>query len=141
MSIPIIAEYIVNAPVEKVWKALTNKNEMKSWYFEIPDFELAEGKKFNFYEPGDARKYHHQCEILEIVYNQKLKYSWAYPEFSNEKTVVTWEISTEDNGTLIKLTHEGIENFQDLGESFSRNSFIEGWNGIIGKSLKAYLEK
>lgn len=141
MSVPIVLEYKVNAPIEKVWKALTDKNEMKSWYFDIPDFELAEGKQFNFYEPGDAKKYHHQCEILEIIPHQKLKHSWAYPEFSKEKTVVTWEINAEDDGTLIRLTHEGIDNFKDLGESFSRNSFTEGWNGIIGQSLKTYLEK
>lgn len=141
MSVPIVVEYKVNAPIEKVWKALTDKNEMKSWYFDIPDFELAEGKQFNFYEPGDAKKYHHQCEILEIIPHQKLKHSWAYPEFSEDKTVVTWEINAEDDGTLIRLTHEGIDNFKDLGESFSRNSFTEGWNGIIGQSLKTYLEK
>lgn len=141
MSVPIVVEYKVNAPIEKVWKALTDKKEMKSWYFDIPDFELAEGKQFNFYEPGDAKKYYHQCEILEIIPHQKLKHSWAYPEFSKEKTVVTWEINAEDDGTLIRLTHEGIDNFKDLGESFSRNSFTEGWNGIIGQSLKTYLEK
>jgi uncharacterized protein YndB with AHSA1/START domain len=27
----------VNAPVDKVWNALTNKEQMKNWYFDIPD--------------------------------------------------------------------------------------------------------
>lgn len=141
MNVPIIVKYKVNAPIEEVWKALTDKNEMKSWYFDIPDFELREGNEFNFYEPGEERKYHHRGEILEIIPNQKLKHSWAYPEFSKEKTIITWEIKAEDDGTLITLTHEGIEKFQELGETFSRNSFTEGWNGIIGQSLKTYLEK
>ncbi|SEW07064.1 Uncharacterized conserved protein YndB, AHSA1/START domain [Chryseobacterium wanjuense] len=140
MSNPIIVEYKVNAPIERVWKALTDKTEMRSWYFDIPDFELETGKVFNFYEPGDEKKYHHQAEVVEIIPEQKLKHTWTYPEFSNEKTMVTWELQPQGNETLVKLTHDGIDNFSDLGENFSQNAFTEGWNGIIGQSLKPYLE-
>ena len=140
MSNPIIVEYKVNAPVEQVWKALTDKNEMQLWYFDISDFELEVGKIFNFYEPGDEKKFHHQAEILEIIPNQKLKHTWTYPEFSNEKTTVSWELQSEGEQTLVKLTHDDIDNFKDLGENFSREAFTEGWNGIIGQSLKQYIE-
>jgi uncharacterized protein YndB with AHSA1/START domain len=140
MSNPIIVEHKVNAPIHEVWKALTDQTEMRSWYFDIYDFELEHGKIFNFYEPGEEKKYHHQAEILEIVPNQKLKHTWFYPEFSKEKTVVTWEINPEGEQTLVKLTHDDIDNFKDLGENFSEKSFTEGWNGIISQSLKPYLE-
>lgn len=141
MNTPITVQYKINAPAEKVWKALTDKEEMKSWYFDIQDFEPEVGKIFNFYEPGGENKYHHQGEILEIVPNQKLKYSWAYPDFSDQKTTVTWELEAEDAGTLVKLTHEDIDHFKDLGEGFSRENFIGGWNSIVGQSLKEHLEK
>ncbi|WP_027380748.1 SRPBCC family protein [Chryseobacterium daeguense] len=140
MSNPIIIEYKVNAPTEKVWKALTDKNEMKSWYFDIADFDLWVGKMFNFYEPGEEKKFHHVAEILEIIPNQKLKHTWSYPKFSDLKSTVTWELQPEEDQTIIKLTHDDIDNFKDLGDSFSRDSFTEGWNGIIGQSLKPYLE-
>ncbi|SHL35890.1 SRPBCC family protein [Chryseobacterium polytrichastri] len=141
MDIPITVQFKINAPIEKVWKALTNKDEMKNWYFDIPDFELEVGKQFNFYEPGDEKKYHHQGEILEIISRQKLKHSWSYPEFSNEKTTVNWEIQPADGETIVTLIHENIDNFKEFGENFSRESFTEGWNGIIGQSLRQYLEK
>lgn len=140
MSKPIIVEQKIDAPVYKVWKALTDKTEMRSWYFDIFDFEPEPGKIFNFYEPGEEKKYHHQGEILEIVPNEKLKHSWAYPGFSDKKTTVSWELRPEGNGTLVKLIHEDIDNFNDLGENFSRDAFTEGWNGIIKESLKPYLE-
>lgn len=140
MSTPIIVQYKVDAPIDKVWKALTDKEEMKSWYFDISDFKLEIGKQFNFYEPGEAKKYHHQGVVLDFVTNEKLKHSWAYPELSDAETIVTWELQTEGNGTLAKLTHEDIENFKELGEGFSRENFTEGWNAIIGQSLKLYLE-
>lgn len=141
MSTPITVQDKINAPVETIWKALTDKNEMKSWYFDIRDFALEIGKEFNFYEPGGENKYHHQGEILEIIPNQKLKHTWSYPDFSALKTVVTWELFPEDGQTLVKLTHEGIENFKDLGEGFSRDNFTQGWNTILGQSLKEYVEK
>ncbi|ROI06792.1 SRPBCC domain-containing protein [Chryseobacterium sp. G0240] len=142
MDTPIIVQYKINALAAKVWKALTDKNEMKSWYFDIHDFEPEAGNEFNFYEPGGERKYHHQCQILEIIPGHLLKHSWSYPDFSSLKTIVTWELSPAENGsTTVKLTHEGIENFKDLGSGFSKESFTEGWNTIIGQSLKEYLEK
>ncbi|HAO07282.1 MAG TPA: SRPBCC domain-containing protein [Chryseobacterium sp.] len=140
MSHPIIVEQKINAPVYKVWRALTDKTEMQIWYFDIFDFELQTGKIFNFYEPEEEKKYHHQGEILEIVPNEKLKYSWAYPEFSDKKTTVTWELKPDENGTLVKLIHEDIDYFTDLGDHFSTESFTEGWNGILKESLKPYLE-
>ncbi|MFS4429607.1 SRPBCC family protein [Chryseobacterium sp. S90] len=141
MSTPITVQYKINAPAEKVWKALTDKNEMKSWYFDIQDFALEIGKEFNFFEPGGENKYHHQGEILEIIPNQKLKHTWSYPDFSALKTIVTWELLPEDGQTLVKLTHENIENFKDFGDGFSRDNFTQGWNTILGQSLKEYLEK
>ncbi|UKB81326.1 SRPBCC family protein [Chryseobacterium sp. MEBOG07] len=140
MNTPITVQYTINAPAEKVWKALTDKNEMKSWYFDIQDFDLEIGKQFNFYEPGGENKYHHQGEILEIIPNQKLKHTWSYPDSSPLKTMVTWELQSEDGQTVITLTHEGIENFIDLGDGFSRENFTQGWKAIVGQSLKIYLE-
>ncbi|WP_267402538.1 MULTISPECIES: SRPBCC domain-containing protein [unclassified Chryseobacterium] len=141
MSIPIIVQYKINAPIDKVWNAITDKNEMKSWYFDIPDFELEVGKIFNFYEPGNEKKYHHQCEILQIIPNKKLKYSWAFPELSKGTTTVTWELNKQGDETVITLIHDEIDQLKELGENFSRESFAEGWDGIIGRSLKPHLEQ
>ncbi len=140
MSRPIIIEQKVNAPAERVWKALTDRNEMNIWYFDIPDFVLKEGAVFNFYEPGEERKYHHQAEILEIIPEKKLKHTWFYPEFSEQKTTVTWEIFQDGENTFVRLTHENVNAFNDLGENFSEKAFTEGWTQIIEHSLKRYLE-
>ena len=39
----------VSAPVDKVWNALTDKAQMKEWYFDISDFELGIHNKFTFF--------------------------------------------------------------------------------------------
>lgn len=136
----VIVKQRVNAPVDRVWEAITNRTLMKDWYFDIPDFDLKTHNEFNFYEPGDAKKYHHHGEILEIIPQQKLKHTWSYPEFSKEKTLVKWELEQDGDATLVTLTHKGLENLEHLGGDFRHESFEAGWNEIIGKSLKEYLE-
>jgi len=137
----VVIKQRVNAPVEKVWNALTDKAQMKEWYFDIPDFELGLHNEFNFFEPGGENKYHHHAKILEVIPNQKFKHTWSYPEISKEKTIVRWELEEDNGGTLITLTHKGLENFNHLGTDFQKESFENGWNGILGQSLKEFIEK
>ena len=142
MNTPIEIHCEIKSSTEKVWSALTNKVEMKKWYFDIQDFEPVVGTVFDFYEPGDHKKYHHIGEVLEVIPQKKISYSWSYPDYSEEKTTVIWEIEGLENGeTSVKVTHFDIEKFHDLGENFSRKSFAEGWRGILNQSLKPYLEK
>ena len=42
----------VNLPLEIVWKTITQKTEMRHWYFAILDFELKLKQIFHFFEPG-----------------------------------------------------------------------------------------
>ena len=63
-----------------------------------------------------------------------------YPDISKEKTLVKWELSPENGGTKITLTHKGLENFHHLGKDFQIESFQKGWEEILGKSLKKFVE-
>jgi hypothetical protein len=55
--------------------------------------------------------------------------------------VVTSELFEEaDHHTQIKITHEGLESFPKHPD-FARNSFEGGWNELIGKLLKEFVEK
>lgn len=136
----IVIKQKLSAPVDKVWSAITERNQMKEWYFDIPDFKLELHHAFNFYEPGGENKYHHHGEILEIIPQSKLKHSWSYPEYSKDRTLIRWELEPQGEETLVTLTHKGLENFEHLGSDFSRESFQEGWQSIVGESLKNYVE-
>lgn len=47
-TLPILTERAFDAPVAIVWKAQTDKNEMKKWYFDLEDFKPEKGFKFEF---------------------------------------------------------------------------------------------
>jgi len=137
---PIVLEKELNAPVTKVWKAITDKNEMKNWYFDLADFKAEVGFKFQFPGgPDPNRQYLHLCEVTEVILNKKLSYSWRYDGYPGN-SFVTFELFDQGNKTLLKLTHTGLETFPVNNADFAKKNFVEGWNHIINTALKNYLE-
>jgi len=137
---PFVIERTYNAPVAKVWKAITDKNDMKQWYFDLAEFKPEVGFEFQFYGEDKGVKFLHLCTITEVVPMQKLSYSWTYREYAGY-SVVTFELFEEGNKTRVKLTHTGLETFPgDTNSSFARESFAKGWTQIIGTSLKEFVE-
>jgi uncharacterized protein YndB with AHSA1/START domain len=141
MNNPIVVEAKYHASPEKVWRAITDKEQMKQWYFDIPDFDLKSNSIFNFYEPGSEKKFHHRCTIKEIVPNRKFQHTWTYPNRIKGESLVTWEMAQAGEYTSVTLTHEGIENFAEAGNDFARENFVGGWNEIVGRLLKEFLER
>jgi uncharacterized protein YndB with AHSA1/START domain len=136
---PFVIERSYNAPVEKLWKALTDKEQMKQWYFDVSDFKLEVGFEFTFAGENEGKKFIHLCKITEAVPNKKLSYSWRYEGYEGI-SYVTFELYPENEGTRLKLTHEGLETFPPLND-FKKENFAEGWTYITGISLKDFLEK
>ena len=136
----VVIKQRINAPVDKVWSAITNRSQMKDWYFDIADFNTDLHTEFSFYEKDGENKYQHHGEILEVIPNEKLKYSWSYPEITKDKTIVKWNLEDEGDKTLVILTHKGLENFEHLGEEFSKDAFDKAWTKIVSIKLKNFIE-
>ena len=131
-------ERLLNAPVDIVWKALTDADEMRKWYFDISRFELTVGNKFGFSGTGsDGTKYEHICQVKEIIPQRKLSYTWAYKDFPGE-SLLTFELTSEGNKTRLNLVHSGLNTFPEHPD-FSTESFTGGWTHIMG-SLSRYVE-
>ena len=137
---PFVIERTLNAPVEKVWKAITDKDQMKQWYFNIAEFKPEVGFEFSFEGHNEDRVYVHLCKITEVIPGKKLQYSWRY-EGEKGNSLVTFELSGEEDKTHLKLTHDGLETFPSENPDFKREDFVEGWTYIIGKSIKEFVEK
>jgi uncharacterized protein YndB with AHSA1/START domain len=141
MDTPFTIERTFNAPVSKVWKAITDKGEMKKWYFDLAEFKPEIGFKFQFKGGKDeSNQYLHLCEITEVITEKKLTYSWKYDGYEGI-SFVTFELFPEGNKTKVKLTHKGLETFPASNPDFAKANFAGGWTHIIGTALKQYLEK
>lgn len=137
---PLIVERTYNASIERVWKAITDKDQMKEWHFEIDEFKAEKGFKFSFTGGDENVQFTHHCEVLEADPPNKLSYTWTYPDYKGY-SVVTFELFKEgDKKTRVRLSHSGLESFPQDNENFGISSFTEGWNSILGDSLKNYVE-
>jgi uncharacterized protein YndB with AHSA1/START domain len=99
-SQPIIVEKVLNAPVARVWKAITDKKQMKEWYFDIAEFEPKVGFDFQFEGGNEGRMYLHLCTITEVVENKKLQHTWRFKGYEGA-SVVTWELTDMVRRSLV----------------------------------------
>jgi uncharacterized protein YndB with AHSA1/START domain len=136
----VIVERVFKASPAVVWRALTDKDQMKQWYFDLKDFKPEVGFEFEFYGGTPEKQYLHRCKILEVEKEKKLAYTWRYPDYSGT-SVVTFELAAEGNSTKLTLTHQGVNSFPADDPSFAKESFSKGWNYIVHTSLKGFLEK
>lgn len=137
---PVIVERRLPAPASRVWKALTDRVEMKAWYFDLADFRAEPGFAFQFWGgPSPDRQYLHHCEVTEVIPEKKLTYSWRYEGYAGI-SYVTFELFEADGGTLLRLTHRGLESFPQENTDLARHNFEAGWNDIIHTYLRAYIE-
>src|SRR5437763_12176174 len=132
----VVIERTFNAPVARVWKALTDVQEMRRWYFDLREFKAAPGFEFEFTVEHEGKTYRHLCRVIEAVPQKKLAYTWRYTDHEGD-SLVTFTLSAEGQKTRPKLTHEGLETFPRTPD-FARKNFEVGWTSI-GAELQQFV--
>ncbi|HET8935733.1 MAG TPA: SRPBCC domain-containing protein [Polyangiales bacterium] len=126
---PLTFERFIPVPVERVWAALTQPEVIAKWLMDNT-FEPSVGHKFTFRaQPVPGWSGVTQCEVLEIVPMQKLVYTWGdgTASVSGLRTIVTWTLSAEREGTRVHFVHSGFRE-QDRGGHEAMGS---GWPRIL----------
>ena len=130
---PLVVERTINAPVALVWRALTNLEDLRRWFFELEEYEARVGFAFKFDVTHKGVNYLHRCKIVEVIPQKKLAYSWRY-EGNPGDSIVIYELTPDGDKTKFKLTHSGLDTFP-MTRDFDRANFDRGWN-YISDSLK-----
>jgi uncharacterized protein YndB with AHSA1/START domain len=137
---PYVIERVYNAPVSAVWQAISNDEEMKKWYFELPGFKPEVGYRFTFTGGHeDGIQYTHLCEVTSAIRNEKLSYTWAYDGYEGISEVIFELFAEGDDKTRLRLTHTGIDTFP-ANPDFAASNFAAGWEYIIGTALQKHLD-
>ena len=87
----VVLERSFNAPVARVWKALTDADEMRIWYFDLKEFKPEVGFEFEFTVEHEGMTYHHLCKVTEVIPQKKLAYTWHYQGHEGD-SLVTFEL-------------------------------------------------
>ena len=112
----VVDEILPHAP-ETIWKTLTSAELMGRWLRMAPsDFEPVVGNHFTYRTtPAGEWDGTIQCEILEVIPNERFAYSWKGGHESNGggygsklDTIVTFTLEKAEGGTRLRLVHSGF---------------------------------
>ena len=144
----IVDEILPHAP-ETIWKALTSSRLIARWIMEPTGFAPVEGTRFTFRTtPAGAWDGTIHCQVLEVVPNERLSYSWKGGDDGNVgygsrlDTVVTWTLSGEGDGTRVRLVYRSERDdwiiamaSAGLGFGFIPQYCVTDHPGIVARPL------
>ncbi|WP_106769687.1 SRPBCC family protein [Paenibacillus faecalis] len=134
--IPEIRKTIVlNAPIEKVWKAVATSEGIAAWWMENT-FEPVAGYEFILHagQFGDS-----PCKVTEISPPHRVSFDW------DQDWHLAFELKSVDAGkTEFTLIHSGWdpEKVTAFGQPHSviREVMNGGWESIVKENLVKYVE-
>jgi len=130
----VVDDVFPNAP-EVIWKTLTTPELMGRWLMTPTGFEPVKGNRFT-YQTTPAGQWDGviHCEVLEVIPNQRLAYTWYAGHETNVgygsrlETVVTWTITKVDDGVRVRLVHSG---FRTPKNDHAFKGMSEGWVKVV----------
>ena len=133
----VVDEVFPHAP-EIIWKTLTTSDLMARWLGMTPTgFEPVKGKRFTYKtSPAGAWDGTIQCQVLDVVPNERLVYAWTGGDEGNVgygsrlDTVVTFTLSKVADGTRVRLVHSGF--VLPKNETAFKN-MGNGWKTVVGR--------
>ncbi|HZY36968.1 MAG TPA: SRPBCC domain-containing protein [Mucilaginibacter sp.] len=141
MQRDLVIKWFFPHPPEKVWECLTDSELVGQWLMKN-DFKPLAGHKFNFFTRPipkmgfDGIVY---CEVIEIIPNKKLVYTWQggpKPGVIRLDTLLTWTLSPDANGTILLLEHTGFKGLQNYLTSIILE---RGWKKNVARRFEQIL--
>ncbi len=130
----------IDAPVSKVWEALTTPSLIKQYFFgtnAISDFK--EGSPLIFKGEWEGKEYEDKGTILKVVPQKLFRYNfWSSLSGIEDKpenyVIITYELTERNNGTYLSVKQENIP------DEKMRQHSEENWNKVLAE-LKEFLER
>lgn len=129
-----IDDVFPHAP-EVIWRALTTGELIARWLMKPEGFAAVVGNRFTYHtKPAGQWDGTIRCEVLEVVTNQRLAYSWVGGHEGNEgygsplDTVVTWTLTPVAGGTRVRLVHDG---FVVPRNQSALDTMGQGWKKVV----------
>lgn len=98
-------------PPATVWKAITDPQELKRWFLTTAQVDGRVGGRVDLVT--GPSQVHATGRILAWDPPHLYEYEWNVPPdgtrlFPGERSVVRWELTPQEGGTVVVLTHRGL---------------------------------
>ena len=115
--IPIKLLMHINAAKEKVFKALTESNELSKWYTTIVkgEFKLNEIITFEFVNFAKFK-----FKVVAITQNEFVHLEIVESEFDNVGHIMKYDLDENNGKTRVRYTYEG---FGEMDDSYANMNY------------------
>ncbi|WP_086819362.1 SRPBCC domain-containing protein [Allokutzneria sp. NRRL B-24872] len=135
-------ELVINAPVEKVWSAITESDQIVKWLGDFAEIDLKPGGRLVF---GWAEHGRFNAVIDEVEPASRLVYRWTTEEGAEvtdgNATRVEYTLAPEGSGTRLRLVENGFDALAFTPEvrAAKHADNVGGWQSELDE-LKVYVE-
>jgi uncharacterized protein YndB with AHSA1/START domain len=128
----IVEELTIEAAPQRVFRALTQQDEIVQWWSDEARVQPEVGSlgEFRFRPPAGVL----QFEVAELDQDENVHWISRQGPPHWAGTSVTWQLEPAPNGTKVVFTHEGFVKKDEAYEQTRGN-----WDYFLA-SLKSYLE-
>ncbi|MFG0273934.1 MAG: SRPBCC domain-containing protein [Phycisphaerales bacterium] len=121
----------INAPIDAVWKALTDAEELMNWFPPEATVEPGPGGKI-FMRWGDFWQGESDIEVWEPPHHLRTSFDAGVA-----RTAVDYYLERDGNATTLRLVHSGFGKGDDWNTAY--DGIRRGWRAELS-SLRNYLE-
>jgi len=122
--IPIKLLMHINSTKEKVFKALTESNELTKWYTTVVNgkFELNEIISFEFINFAKFK-----FKVITIIQNESVYLEIVESEFDNVGHIMKYDLDENDGKIRVRYTYEGFDEMDDsyANMNYSSAKYLE----------------
>lgn len=136
----VVEETFAHAPAP-IWRLLTDGSLIGRWFMAPQGFAPVVGTDFTFQTtPAGAWDGTIHCQVLEVVAEQRLSYSWKGGHADNLgygsllDTTVTWLLTPVSGGTRLRLVHDG---FIVPRNDVAYQNMGKGWQTVVARLADA----
>lgn len=130
----------INAPVAKVWEALTTPDTIQKYFFDTrTESNWIVGSPIYFRGTWEGKEYEDKGTILAIEPNVLLRYSY-WSSFSGKEDTpenyanISYELNPKDGGTYLTINQEGLDSPEQKTHS------EQNWK-LVMEGMKALVEQ
>jgi uncharacterized protein YndB with AHSA1/START domain len=125
-------ERILRHPPERVWRALTDPAEHRSWHPTPFELEPVVGGKVTYLPGGDAPDWP-DGEVTEYDPPRLLAHTW-------DDDVLRWELRAHDEGCVLVLTHTFDDRFKAARDAAGWHLCIDALSATLDGAEPPYGE-
>jgi uncharacterized protein YndB with AHSA1/START domain len=139
MASAIEEDILIEAPVDVVWRAVTEPAQLARWFADDVELEPTPDCEGTLTFHYGERSLTYQVAVRAVEPERLFSYRWQHPRGATaaegNSTLVEFTLSPEGGGTLLRVVETGVEEMDWPADQQYRyaNEHSDGWVHYFGR--------